>query len=69
MLDPAREVIDIAGDDSVKWLEDQGPVILEERAALLEQGPAERVQSARPPTPGPHAGPMRAIEICRGTGR
>lgn len=34
--DPAREVIDIAGDGSVAWFEDQGPVIDEERAALLD---------------------------------
>ena len=34
--DPAREVIDIAGEGSVVWLEDQGPVINEEKAALLE---------------------------------
>ncbi|MFA7344015.1 MAG: uroporphyrinogen decarboxylase family protein [Terrimicrobiaceae bacterium] len=32
--DPAREVIDIAGDGSVDWFVDQGPVINEERAAL-----------------------------------
>ncbi len=34
--DPAREVIDIAGDGSVDWFDDQGPVINEERAALLD---------------------------------
>ena len=33
--DPAREVVDIAGEGSVVWLEDQGPVINEEKAALL----------------------------------
>ncbi|MDR3692737.1 MAG: uroporphyrinogen decarboxylase family protein [Fimbriimonas sp.] len=32
--DPAREVVDIAGEGSVVWLEDQGPVIDEEHAAL-----------------------------------
>lgn len=34
--DPAREVVDIAGEGSIVWFEDQGPVIDEEKAALLE---------------------------------
>jgi MtaA/CmuA family methyltransferase len=34
--DPAREVIDIAGDGSVDWFEDQGPAINEDRAALAD---------------------------------
>ncbi len=34
--DPAREVMDIAGEGSIAWFEDQGPVIDEERAALLD---------------------------------
>jgi uroporphyrinogen-III decarboxylase len=33
--DPAREVIDIAGEDSIRWYEDQGPAIAEDRAALF----------------------------------
>ena len=35
--DPAREVIDIAGEGSVDWFEDQGPAINEERAALSDK--------------------------------
>ena len=35
--DPAREVIDIAGEGSISWYEDQGPAICEERAALLDK--------------------------------
>ena len=35
--DPAREVIDIAGEGSINWYEDQGPAICEERAALLDK--------------------------------
>ena len=35
--DPAREVIDIAGEGSVNWYEDQGPAICEERAALVDK--------------------------------
>jgi len=36
--DPAREVVDIAGEGSVDWLADQGPVINEGRAALKDKG-------------------------------
>ena len=39
--DPAREVIDIAGEGSINWYEDQGPAICEERAALLDKVAAE----------------------------
>ena len=46
--DPAREVIDIAGDGSVEWFEDQGPAINEERAALLDMG---RLKTFRIPDP------------------
>lgn len=35
--DPAREVADIAGEGSVDWLTDQGPVINEGRAALSDK--------------------------------
>jgi len=35
--DPAREVIDIAGEDSVDWFVDQGPAIDEGRAALQDK--------------------------------
>jgi len=35
--DPAREVIDIAGEGSVDWFTDQGPAINEERAALADK--------------------------------
>lgn len=46
--DPAREVIDIAGEDSVVWFPDQGPAINEERAALTDK---TRLQSFRVPDP------------------
>ncbi len=46
--DPAREVIDIAGDGSVNWYEDQGPAICEERAALLDKA---RLKTFRIPDP------------------
>ncbi|MCC7517575.1 MAG: uroporphyrinogen decarboxylase family protein [Verrucomicrobiae bacterium] len=35
--DPAREVIDIAGEGSVDWFPDQGPAINESRAALADK--------------------------------
>ena len=35
--DPAREVIDIDGEGSISWFEDQGPAIAEDRAALLDK--------------------------------
>ena len=35
--DPAREVIDLCGDGSIDWFEDQGPVINEARAALADK--------------------------------
>ena len=35
--DPAREVIDIAGEGSVDWFDDQGPAINETRAALTDK--------------------------------
>ena len=46
--DPAREVIDIAGEGSVNWYEDQGPAICEERAALLDKS---RLKTFRIPDP------------------
>ncbi|MDI1250985.1 MAG: uroporphyrinogen decarboxylase family protein [Lacunisphaera sp.] len=46
--DPAREVIDIAGDGSVDWFPDQGPVINEDRAALTDK---ERFKTFRLPDP------------------
>jgi len=46
--DPAREVIDIAGEGSIKWYEDQGPAIREERAALLDKS---RLGTFRIPDP------------------
>lgn len=40
--DPAREVIDIAGEGSIDWFDDQGPAINEDRAALAD--PARLLQ-------------------------
>jgi len=46
--DPAREVIDIAGEGSINWYEDQGPAICEERAALADKS---RFKTLRIPDP------------------
>jgi MtaA/CmuA family methyltransferase len=35
--DPAREVVDIAGEGSVRWFDDQPPSIIEESAALSDK--------------------------------
>lgn len=60
--DPAREVIDIAGEGSVNWYEDQGPAICEDRAALLDKS---RLKNFRVPDPlggGRMHDRIRAIE-------
>ena len=63
--DPGREVIDIDGEGSIEWFENQGPAIQEERAVLADKS---RLKELRLPTLDP-AGRMydriRAIEIMR----
>ena len=46
--DPAREVVDIAGDDSIAWFYNQPPAINEARAALLDKS---RLNEFRVPAP------------------
>ncbi len=62
--DPAREVIDIAGEDSVKWFEDQGPAIREERAALLDKARLNQFTVPDPHREGRMLDRIRSIEIC-----
>ena len=62
--DPAREVIDIAGDASVKWFEDQGPAIREELAALLDKARLNELTVPDPHREGRMHDRIRAIEIC-----
>ena len=62
--DPAREVIDIAGDGSVKWFEDQGPVIAEERAALFDKARLNEFAVPDPHREGRMQDRIRSIEIC-----
>jgi MtaA/CmuA family methyltransferase len=63
--DPAREVIDIAGDDSVKWFDDQGPAIAEERAALVDKARLNEFKVPDPHREGRMQDRIRSIEICR----
>jgi MtaA/CmuA family methyltransferase len=63
--DPAREVIDIAGDGSIQWFENQGPAIQEERAALADKS---RLKEFRLPDLDPKGrmyDRIIAIEIMR----
>jgi MtaA/CmuA family methyltransferase len=63
--DPAREVIDIAGGESILWYQDQGPVINEQRAALTEKS---RLKSFKIPDPlggGRMHDRIKAIEILQ----
>jgi MtaA/CmuA family methyltransferase len=63
--DPAREVVDIAGEESVVWLPDQGPVIDEEKAALAD---TRRLKQFKVPDPfggGRMHDRIKSIEIMR----
>lgn len=65
--DPAREVIDIAGDGSVDWFTDQGPAINEERAALADKS---RLRTFKVPDPlggGRMHDRVKSIELMRRT--
>jgi MtaA/CmuA family methyltransferase len=63
--DPAREVIDIAGEGSVRWFEDQGPAIFEERAALRDKARLNEFKVPDPHAEGRMHDRVRSIEICR----
>jgi MtaA/CmuA family methyltransferase len=63
--DPAREVIDIAGEGSVDWFTDQGPAINEERAALADK---LRLRTFKVPDPlngGRMHDRVKSIELMR----
>jgi MtaA/CmuA family methyltransferase len=62
--DPAREVIDIAGEGSVKWYESQGPAICEERAALLDKSLLKTFRIPDPLGGGRMHDRIHSIEIC-----
>ncbi|MDR3709635.1 MAG: uroporphyrinogen decarboxylase family protein [Capsulimonadaceae bacterium] len=50
--DPAREVIDIAGEGSVAWFDDQPPAIAEDRAALTDKKRFDKFRLPDPTKPG-----------------
>ncbi len=63
--DPAREVIDLAGEGSIDWFPDQGPAINEDRAALADKG---RLHTLRIPDPlggGRMHDRVKSIEFMR----
>jgi MtaA/CmuA family methyltransferase len=63
--DPAREVIDLAGEDSVRWFADQPPAIDEANAALKD---TSRLKTFRMPDlakPGRMQDRLEAIRILR----
>jgi len=62
--DPAREVIDIAGEGSIQWFEDQGPAIAEERAALLDKARLNEFGVPDPHREGRMHDRIHSIEIC-----
>ena len=62
--DPARELIDIAGDDSVEWA-DSGPAIVESRAALLDRARLSELRVPDPMAPGRMRERVASIEIMR----
>jgi len=63
--DPAREVIDIAGEDSVDWFTDQGPAINEDRAALRDKDLLRTFEIPDPLGGGRMHDRVKAIEIMR----
>jgi MtaA/CmuA family methyltransferase len=62
--DPARELIDIAGDGSVEWAA-SGPAIVESRAALLDKPRLSRLRVPDPLAPGRMRERIRSIELIR----
>jgi len=66
--DPAREVIDIAGEGSVDWFTDQGPAINESRAALQDIARFDTFKLPDPLGGGRMHDRVKAIEIMRRCG-
>lgn len=65
--DPARELIDIAGDASVSW-QSTGPAIVEERAALRDPTRLATFRVPDPTAPGRMVDRLVAIERMREVG-
>jgi MtaA/CmuA family methyltransferase len=63
--DPAREVIDIAGEGSVDWFTDQGPAINEDRAALADTRQLKSLRVPDPMAPGRMRDRVTSIGLMR----
>lgn len=63
--DPAREVIDMAGEGSVKWYDDQPPAIDETNAALADKAQLKALRRPEPARRGRMHDRVRTIEILR----
>lgn len=63
--DPAREVIDLAGEESVRWFEDQPPAIFEENAALKDKSRLKTFSMPDLSKPGRMQDRLEAIRILR----
>lgn len=63
--DPAREVIDLAGEESVRWFEDQPPAIFEENAALKDKSRLKTLSMPDLSKPGRMQDRLEAIRILR----
>jgi MtaA/CmuA family methyltransferase len=61
--DPAREVVDIAGEGSVEWYDDQPPAIAEDRAALADKRRFEEFELPDPTKPGRMNDRIQGIDI------
>jgi MtaA/CmuA family methyltransferase len=63
--DPAREVIDLAGEGSVRWYPDQPPAIDEGNPALKDKTRLARLNEPDPAGPGRMGDRVRAIDTMR----
>lgn len=61
--DPTRELIDIAGEESIEWFDDQPPAIREDRAALADKSRIESLRLPDPHAPGRMNDRLQAITI------
>lgn len=63
--DPARELIDLVGDDSVDWIDNQGPVVNEERAYLDDPAKLLALKPIEPFDGGRMHDRVRGVEKLR----
>lgn len=61
--DPAREVIDIAGEGSIQWFDEQPPAIMEEVAALADKSTLHTFRKPAPAQRGRMHDRVKALEI------